>query len=234
MKKILLFVLLCLFCIQSSQVNAFLFWLKSSDNTVEDIINLEKSYNLYLPLIWFIYDPWEQQDVIWNLKDMAQLLWNQRIYHITISPDSYSAADVANWKFDEQYSAFFKTIKELNLKVIFRTMHEVNWGWYPWSWNPDEFKKAWNHVWNLSRSLWLTNHDILFDFSVNHRDPLEHEKKRIFLIIQKTVIALRIIILEINMLILSVLLFIIDEKQLVIDYGKPQVKFLVTKIGILF
>lgn len=170
MKKILLFVLLCLFCIQSSQVNAFLFWLKSSDNTVEDIINLEKSYNLYLPLIWFIYDPWEQQDVIWNLKDMAQLLWNQRIYHITISPDSYSAADVANWKFDEQYSAFFKTIKELNLKVIFRTMHEVNWGWYPWSWNPDEFKKAWNHVWNLSRSLWLTNHDILFDFSVNHRD----------------------------------------------------------------
>ena len=46
----------------------------------------------------------------------------------------------------------------------------MNGGWYPWSSQPEEFKKAWIHVWNLSRYLGLTEHDILFDFSVNHRD----------------------------------------------------------------
>ena len=168
-KKIIFYTLLSFsFIINTTQ--AFLFWLKSSDNTVENIETIEKAYNLYLPLVWFIYDPREQQDVIWNLKEMEEKLWNQRIYHVTISPNQYSAKDVADWKFDEQYTAFFNTIKELNLKVIFRTMHEMN-GWrYPRSSNPNDFKNARNHVWNLSRNLWLTKNDILFDFSLNHRD----------------------------------------------------------------
>jgi beta-mannanase len=49
-------------------------------------------------------------------------------------------------------------------------MHEMNGGWYPWSSNPDLFKQAWVHVWKLSRKQGLTQTDILFDFSVNHRD----------------------------------------------------------------
>jgi hypothetical protein len=38
----------------------------------------------------------------------------------------YSANDVVLGKFDAQYTAFFKKIKEKNLHVIFRTMHEMN------------------------------------------------------------------------------------------------------------
>lgn len=49
-------------------------------------------------------------------------------------------------------------------------MHEMNGGWYPWSSNPEAFKQAWIHVWQLSRSEGLDQSDILFDFSVNGRD----------------------------------------------------------------
>ena len=169
MKKFLLVICLILFLLPISSY-AFVFWLKSSDNTVENIVEIEKTYNLYLPLVGFIYDPWDQQDVIWELKKAKNLLGDKRIYHITVSPNSYTAQEVVDWKFDAEYNAFFKTIRDLNLKVIFRTMHEMNWGWYPWSSDPELFKEAWVHVWKLSRKQWLTDNDILFDFSVNHWD----------------------------------------------------------------
>lgn len=169
MKKIWLF-LLFLFIIFPCSTHAFVFGLKSTDNTVENLAHIEKNYSLYLPLVGFIYDPWEKQDVVAELEKMAQQLWNQRIYHLSISPNQFSAEAVANGAFDAQYTAFFKTIKRLKLKVIFRTMHEMNGGWYPWGSNPEMFKKAWIHVWNLSRSLGLNQSDILFDFSVNHWD----------------------------------------------------------------
>lgn len=169
MKKIFLVICFVLFLLPISSY-AFVFWLKSSDNTVENIVDIEKTYNLYLPLVGFIYDPRDQQDVIWELKKAKEKLWDKRIYHITLSPNSYSAQEVIDWKFDAEYNLFFKTIRELNLKVIFRTMHEMNGWWYPWSSNPDLFKQAWVHVWKLSRKQGLTQTDILFDFSVNHRD----------------------------------------------------------------
>lgn len=52
----------------------------------------------------------------------------------------------------------------------------MNGGWYPWGSNPETFKRAWIHVWNLSRSLGLDQNDILFDFSVNHWDMPTSEK----------------------------------------------------------
>ena len=103
MKKILLVICLILFLLPISSY-AFVFWLKSSDNTVENIADIEKTYNLYLPLVGFIYDPWYQQDVIWELKKAKQLLWDKRIYHITISPNSYTAQEVIDWKFDAEYN----------------------------------------------------------------------------------------------------------------------------------
>lgn len=44
-------------------------------------------------------------------------------------------------------------------------------GWrYPRSSNPENFKKAWIHVRELSRAEWLKQNNILFDMSVNARD----------------------------------------------------------------
>lgn len=54
-------------------------------------------------------------------------------------------------------------------------MHEMNWWRYPrWS-NPEEFKQARIHVRELSREMWLNQNNILFDFSVNHRDMPTNE-----------------------------------------------------------
>jgi hypothetical protein len=82
----------------------------------------------------------------------------------------YSAKEVAEGAFDQQYLQFFQKVKEKNLKVIFRTMHEMNGGWYPRASNPETFKQARIHVWQLSRMVGLDQNFLLFDFSVNHWD----------------------------------------------------------------
>lgn len=149
---------------------SYYFWLKSADNTPENIEAIEKTYDVNLPVVSFIFDPRDRNDVTNSIDKIVEILWTDRIYHITISPDKYSANDVVLWKFDAQYTTFFQKIKEKNLHVIFRTMHEMN-GWrYPRSSNPEKFKDAWIHVWTLSRVAWLNEENILFDFSVNHRD----------------------------------------------------------------
>lgn len=149
---------------------SYYFWLKSADNTPENIEAIENTYNVNLPVVSFIFDPRDENDVLNSIDRIVEKLWTDRIYHFTISPDMYSANDVVLWKFDAQYTAFFKKIKEKNLHVIFRTMHEMN-GWrYPRSSNPEKFKAAWIHVWTLSRVVGLSNENIAFDFSVNHRD----------------------------------------------------------------
>ncbi|MDR0282301.1 MAG: hypothetical protein LBI53_03075 [Candidatus Peribacteria bacterium] len=57
---------------------------------------------------------------------MAQQLGHGRIYHITISPNMFSAQEVADGKFDAEYLQFFRKVKDKQIKVIFRTMHEMN------------------------------------------------------------------------------------------------------------
>ena len=167
-KLFLCFLFTIIYSINISQ--SYYFWLKSADNTSENIAKIEKSLGVKLPVVSFIFDPRDRNDVLNTIDKIVENLWSDRIYHFTLSPDYFSAEDVAMWKFDAQYKAFFKKIKEKNLHIIFRTMHEMN-GWrYPWSSNPEKFKAAWIHVWSLSRVVWLSEENILFDFSVNHRD----------------------------------------------------------------
>jgi len=168
-KLLLIFFLAsCILCLWS-KVDAYIFWLKSSDNTIENIQQIEKKYKVRLPVVWFIFDPrWD--NVLKTINALSTWLWINRVYHITISPNNFSAQDVIDWKFDNEYISAFKTIKDNDIKVIFRTMHEMNWGRYAWSSDPDKFKKARIHVRKLSRKVWLDQYNILFDFSINHRD----------------------------------------------------------------
>ena len=171
--KTLLWILLVWFfsfCINWNISESYYFWLKSADNNPENIETIENIYNVKLPIVSFIFDPRDENDVLNSIDRIVERLWTDRIYHFTISPDMYSANDVVLWKFDAQYTAFFKKIKEKNLHVIFRTMHEMNWWRYPRSSDPGKFKAAWMHVWTLSRVVWLNEENIAFDFSVNHRD----------------------------------------------------------------
>ena len=155
-------------CLNSG--NAYYFGMKSSDNSVGNIVNIETQLGVRLPIVSFIFDPWEHSNVLVKLEQIAEELGTNRIYHLTVSPDMFSAKEVAEDVFDSQYLQFFEKVKELDLKVIFRTMHEMNGGRYPWGSNPKAFKEARIHVRQLSRTAGLNQENILFDFSVNHWD----------------------------------------------------------------
>ncbi|MFZ2150510.1 MAG: glycosyl hydrolase [Candidatus Absconditicoccaceae bacterium] len=153
----------------TSDVNAYIFGLKSSDNTIENIQQIEKKYKIRLPVVGFIFDP-RGDNVLKTINSLGTGLGIDRVYHITISPNMFSAQEVADGKFDKEYISVFKAIKDNDLKVIFRTMHEMNGGRYARASNPQTFQQAWIHVWGLSRKIGLDQYNILFDFSINHRD----------------------------------------------------------------
>lgn len=153
----------------SATSQAYLFGMKSRDNSTSNIQRIQEEYDLDIPIVAFIFDP-RNDNVQKQLSGLNDKLGPDKIYHISISPNHYSAKQVAEGNFDEQYKQFFETIKKHNLRVIFRTMHEMNGGRYPRSSNPTTFKQAWIHVRNLSREVGLTKSNILFDMSVNARD----------------------------------------------------------------
>jgi len=149
---------------------AYYFWFVSSDWSLEDMTFLEEEYYIKLPLLGYIFDHPDIEYQLSQLEKIATTLWTWRIYTLTLSPYDKTATAVANGEYDEQYLLFFDKIKSLGMKVIFRTMHEMNGGRYPRASNPSEFKRAWQHVRELSRMLELDQNSLLFDFSVNHRD----------------------------------------------------------------
>lgn len=149
--------------------NGYLFGIKSFDNTTKNITEIQKKYEFDFPIVAFIFDPWSNQ-VEQTMNGLNDTFGKDKIYHISVSPNNFSAKQVREWYFDENYKKFFELVKKNDLKVIFRTMHEMNGGRYPRSSNTGEFKKARIHVWNLSREVWLDQKNILFDMSINHRD----------------------------------------------------------------
>ncbi len=148
---------------------AYLFGMKSWDNSIENIQHIEKEYKLDLPIVSFIFDP-RGPHVETMMDQLNEKLGEDKIYHISISPNMFTAAQVAAGKFDTEYKQFFQAVKRNNLRVIFRTMHEMNGGRYPRSSNPKTFKKAWIHVRELSRAEGINQSNMLFDMSVNARD----------------------------------------------------------------
>jgi len=101
-------------------------------------------------VVAFIFDP-RGSEVANVMNALSGTLGTHRVYHITIAPNNLSARDVYKGKFDKQYKEFFQLIKTNNLKVIFRTMHEMNGGRYSRSSDPINFQKARIHVRELSR-----------------------------------------------------------------------------------
>lgn len=162
-------IVFCLMMANIAVTNAYIFGLKSADNTIENIQAIESGYNLNMPIVGFIFDT-RGPDSQALVSSLSQTLGTGKIYHLTLSPGWYTAKQIASGAYDEQYRSFFQTIKKSDIKVIFRTMHEMN-GWrYSWSSIPKDFKKAWIHVWNIARSEGLDQRKILFDFSFNHVD----------------------------------------------------------------
>ena len=87
-----------------------------------------------------------------------------------ISPMGLSALEVSRGAYDAEYLRFFQLAKNSPAKFLFRTMHEMNGSWFSWSGDPANFRRAWAHIYELSRSAGLDTSNILFIFSVNSED----------------------------------------------------------------
>lgn len=165
-----------------STTQAYLFGLKSADNSSENIQQIEKKYNIQIPMISYIF--WPRDDYSKNVvNNLVNKFGSGRIFHITLPP-SWTALEVYNWNYDKEYLDFFQRVKKNDIFVIFRTMHEMNWWRYPRASKPETFKKAWIHIRKLSRKAWLDNDKIAFDFSVNHydmptNDPYPNQKSKL-------------------------------------------------------
>jgi hypothetical protein len=102
----------------------------SHNDTVQSIQNIEENYGLTLAMVSFIRDDYNEQSQE-TLTKLPSTLGTGRVYHITLSPRAYTAQQVAGGIYDREYNLLFKNIKKANIKVIFRTMHEMNGGRYP-------------------------------------------------------------------------------------------------------
>lgn len=124
-KTFIIFFLGALYVWAVPQTDAYSLGLKSRDNSITNIQRVEKALKTELPLVSFIFHTWDE----FAYNTVAKFpydLGKERIYHITLAPEHYTAQEVADGKADEIYSNFFLLIKENRLKVIFRTMHEMN------------------------------------------------------------------------------------------------------------
>jgi len=164
--KILGTILTIFIFIWTSQ--SYLLWFKSFDNTIQNIQNIEEKYDWHLPVVAFIFDPRNDKSIT-TIQNLKTELGENRIYHISVN-NKFNTKDIVDWKQDYIFQQFFQIIKKNDLRVVFRTMHEMNGGRYTRSGNPEEFQEARKHIRYISRTEWLDNHNILFDFSVNYRD----------------------------------------------------------------
>lgn len=152
--------------------SAALFGLSTELTRYDRIQAIEKKFWFDIDLVSIIFtyrSPHEEQ-----LLD--SLSWSNKIFHFSLSPTGLSALQIAEWMFDETYRSFFEAVKRNNLKVIFRTMHEMNWGRYYRSLDPVNFKKAWKRMWHIAQDVGLDKNNILFVFSFNHFDMFTYEK----------------------------------------------------------
>lgn len=77
-----------------NQTQAYMIGFKSADNTIFNIQTIESKYNIKLPIVSFIFDPWSP-DVLNTINKLPTTLGDNKIYHITLSPNNLSAQQVA-------------------------------------------------------------------------------------------------------------------------------------------
>lgn len=143
----------------------------------DKILQREQDNHTTLPLLGTIFDSYDDAESKF-LSDTVHKLGTGRIYHISISPYGFTAAEVAEGRYDKRYNRFFDDIKKLNIKVVFRTMHEMNGGRYSWASAPEDFKRAWKRVRKLARIKHNIQSDqLLFSLSFNSQDlPTTHTR----------------------------------------------------------
>lgn len=168
MKKYFLFILSLLLPLSAWAVTIGIHGIQHMD--IKQITTWETKHKTTLSTIGLIFDQYGDAESVY-LEKVVNTLGTGRIYHISLSPYGYTAQEVANGSYDTEYKRFFTDIKTLDIKVVFRTMHEMN-GWrYSRASHPDAFKQAWIYVYNLARNMMKIQSDkLLFSLSFNSQD----------------------------------------------------------------
>ncbi len=168
MKKILFFLLCFLVFWYSQAATIGIHGLQHIDT--KNILNREKENKSLIPIIGLIFDKYGAEETRY-LTHVVSELGTDRIYHVSLSPYGYTAQEVLEWYYNRSYKKFFEDMKRLDIKVVFRTMHEMNWGRYSRASQPDSFKQAWINVYNLARNTMNIQSDkLLFSLSYNSQD----------------------------------------------------------------
>ncbi len=167
-----MWLLICLlwFFSLSSAVTIGIHGLQFQDD-IKDLTRWESLQDgKKVEIIWLIFDHYTDTESVYLHKVVDQL-WTDRIYHISLSPYGYTSTQVANGAFDVEYKRFFKEVKDMNITVVFRTMHEMNGGRYSRASKPEEFKKARRYVHTMARKDFdLQSDKLLFSLSFNSQD----------------------------------------------------------------
>lgn len=175
MKRIVvfLFVFLALWNQVFAYENYYLFWLRLQDNEYELVPKIENKFGVKIPLVSVIYDDFAEWES-YKLSKTFKTLGSNIVYHISINPFGYTLRELVDDKehkwWEQKYKKLFRIIKKNNVKVIFRSLHEMNGWWYSRSSDPYRFQIFWKMMWDWSREEWLDKSNILFDFSVNSQD----------------------------------------------------------------
>lgn len=80
--------------------------------------------------------------------------WQRNFEKPDIVQPEYSLASIANGEHDEYIAKFGLSLKYLNRKVVLRFAHEMNTlkgypVWYPWQGDPDNYKKAFQRIYDI-------------------------------------------------------------------------------------
>lgn len=136
----------------------------------DKILAWEKNYSTTVPIVGMIFDTYGETESTY-LDYIVAKMGTGRIYHISISPYGFTALEVEEWYYHTAYRRFFADMKRLDIKVVFRTMHEMNGGWYSRASEPDSFKRAWRIVHTMAREEFdLQSDRLLFSLSFNSQD----------------------------------------------------------------
>ena len=79
--------------------------------------------------------------------------------------------DIVDGKYDQFFRAWARGAKAWGQRCILRFGFEMNGEWFPWGSQPEQFKKAWRHVYALfakegaNKVQWMFSPNVLYDDS---------------------------------------------------------------------
>jgi hypothetical protein len=70
---------------------------------------------------------------------------------------TYNLKALSSWKYDEELRIWAREAKKINSPLFLDFAVEMNWNWFFYSWNPELYKKTYQHIIDIFREEWAYN-----------------------------------------------------------------------------